>query len=68
MSLTFNDVLMVPQYSEVDSRYNYLYLDLNAKSTHTSHIEFHLMSPSSHHLWIQSLSIEWLFKWLEMEV
>ena len=30
MGLTFDDILLVPQYSEIDSRYKFNYLELNA--------------------------------------
>lgn len=36
MTLTFNDILLVPQYGEIESRYQLIYKDLSAIFTHSS--------------------------------
>lgn len=51
MTLTFNDILMVPQYGEIESRYLIYHLDRSASWPPNSPTISLSTSPSYLHLW-----------------
>ena len=63
MTLTFNDILMVPQYGEIESRYLIYHLDRSASWPPNSPTISLSTSPSYLHLWTPWPKRQWRSKW-----